>query len=199
MLFNTPEWSLVGRGSIENFNQDPFGNGVRERTIIGVNNIGRGGTGFEPSGRSVFGKEYVTSQQGFSQGSYENVFYKYKDENTLSELIAIAIAPPYFPDTMMAHAIINQQKTLASPYLIFPNDRLILSISKSRPYFFSTEAANPYTTGSIQHDVKLSTGSINITLYGSLISNGREFHDPLNQELSSDAIHEVVIGETKTW
>lgn len=199
MLFKTPEWSLVGRGSIENFNQDPYGNGVRERTIIGVNNIGRAGTGFDPSGRSMFGKEHVTSQQGFSNGTYENVFFKYKDENTLSDLIAIATAPPYFPDNMTAHAVINQQKTLVSPYLLFPNDRLVLSISKSRPYFFSTEAANPYTTGSIQHDVKLSTGSINITLYGSLVSNGAEFHDPLNQELSSDAIHEVVIGETKTW
>jgi len=196
-VFNNPEWSLIGRGSIENFNQDLGGNGFRARTIVAANNLGRGGTGFEPSGRSMFGKEYVTSQ-GLSQGSYSNVFYKYKDGNILSELIDIATTASPTPE-FYATSTINQQKTLTSPYLLFPNDRIVFSISKSRPYFFSTEVASPYTSGSIQHDVKLSTGSINITLYGSLVSNGREFHDPLNQELSSDAIHEVVIGETKTW
>jgi hypothetical protein len=196
-VFNSPEWSLIGRGSIENFNQDLGGNGFRARTIVAANNLGRGGTGFEPSGRSTFGKEYVTSQ-GLSQGNYSNVFYKYKDGNILSELIDLATAASPTPE-FYATSAINQQKTLTSPYLLFPNDRLVFSISKSRPHFFSTEVARPYTSGSIQHDVKLSTGSINITLYGSLISNGREFHDPLNQELSSDAIHEVVIGETKTW
>ena len=56
-------------------------------------------------------------------------------------------------------------------------------------------APSPYTMNKIQHDIKLTTGSINITLYGSLVSNGREFHDTLNQPLASDAIHEVVIGE----
>jgi hypothetical protein len=197
ILFNNKEWSLVGKGSIENFNQDPGGNGFRSRNIVGVNNIGRGGTGFEPSGRSIFGKEYVTSQD-FSKNSYPNVFYKYKDGNTLQELVDIATSASPIPE-FYATSVINRQTTLSSPYLIFPNDRLILSISKSRPYFFSTEVQHPYTTGSIQHDIKLSTGSINITLYGSLISNGSEFHDPLNQELSSNAIHEVVIGETKTW
>ena len=35
--------------------------------------------------------------------------------------------------------------------------------------------------------------------YGSLVAKGREFHDTLNQSLASDAVHEVVIGETKTW
>ena len=89
--------------------------------------------------------------------------------------------------------------TKVSPYLLFPNDKLIMCISKSRPFFLSTEAPSPFTMNKIQHDIKLTTGSINITLYGSLVSNGREFHDTLNQQLSSDAIHDVVVGGTKTW
>ena len=32
-------------------------------------------------------------------------------------------------------------------------------------------------------------------MYGSLISDGREFHDTLNQPLTSDAIHEAIFGE----
>ena len=79
-----------------------------------------------------------------------------------------------------------------------PGDKLVLSVSKSRPFFFSTLVPEPHTSGSIQHDIKLTTGSINITLYGSMVSYGREFHDPLNQELTTDAVHEVIVGETKT-
>jgi hypothetical protein len=193
-LFNTKQWSLAARGSIESFNSDIYGNGFRERTIVGVNNLGRGGTGFQPSGRSIFGKEYVTSQ-GLNKKYYDNPFYLYGSQEILDQLTAIATpGSPFF-----ATSIINQQVSKVSPYLLFPNDRLVLSISKSRPFFFSTLVSSPYTSGSISHDIKLSTGSINITLYGSLVSNGSEYHDTLNQELASDAVHEVVVGETKTW
>ena len=99
----------------------------------------------------------------------------------------------------MPTSLINKSTTKTSPYLLLPGDKLVLSVSKSRPVFFSTKISSPYTSGSIQHDIKLTTGSINITLYGSLVANGREFHDTLNQSLASDAVHEVVIGETKTW
>jgi len=191
-IFNFPEWSLVGRGNIENFNQDPGGNGFRERTIVAVNNLGRGGTGFEPSGRSIFGKEYVTSQ-GLSQKSYPNVFYKYKNSSILNELKTIASTASPTPE-FYATSVVNQQTSKASPYLLFPNDKLILSVSKTRPYFFSTEVSSPYTTGSIQHDIKLSTGSINITLYGSLVANGQEFHNNSSQ-IASDAVHEVIFGD----
>jgi hypothetical protein len=199
-IFNTAQWGLSGRGSIENFNSDPNGNGFRERTIVGINNFGRGGSGFQPSGRSIFGKEYTTSQ-GINKDYYDNPFYLYKDANILNALVDLATASFSNPSYagFYATSLINQQVSKVSPYLLFPNDRLVLSVSKARPFFFSTDAARPYTSGSIQHDIKLSTGSINITLYGSLVANGAEYHDTLNQPLASEAVHEVVIGETKTW
>jgi hypothetical protein len=40
----------------------------------------------------------------------------------------------------------------------------------------------------------LMTGAVNVVLYGSLLREGKEFHDTLNQPLASDAIHEVVVG-----
>jgi hypothetical protein len=200
-LFQTERWSLSGDKSYEPFFPALAEQGFRDRTIVAINNFGRGGSGFEPSGRSILGKEYITTQQLKKIKSCPNVFYKYKDSTILATLLDIAddARRASANQEFYATSILTQQSTAASPYLVFPNDRLVLSVSKSRPYFFSTGAPSPYTTGSICHDIKLSTGSINITLYGSLVSNGREFHEGLNQTLASDAVHEVVIGESKTW
>jgi hypothetical protein len=169
--------------------------GSRISGIMSVNNFSRGATGFEPSGRSIFGKEYTTSQD--KSEFFQNPFYLYQGQDTLASL-KNSISVSGAGSVVMASQIIQQGKTSVSPYLLFPGDKLVLSVSKSRPVFFSTLTSSPWTSGSIQHDIKLTTGSINITLYGSLVSNGKEFHDTLNQPLSSDAIHEVVIGGTNT-
>jgi hypothetical protein len=50
-------------------------------------------------------------------------------------------------------------------------------------------------SGSYQQDVQLITGSINITLYGSQVQEGVEFHDTLNQPLASDVCHELLGAE----
>ena len=200
-VFNTPKWKIKGTGSGEPFNIVSHGygqfGGIRLRYLSSVNNLGRGCSGFQPSGRSILGKEYVTTQ-GISD-FFDNPFYLYKSDNILNDLKSIVTNNPNTAQWFYATSLINKSTTKTSPYLLLPGDKLVLSVSKSRPVFFSTKISSPYTSGSIQHDIKLTTGSINITLYGSLVANGREFHDTLNQSLASDAVHEVVIGETKTW
>jgi hypothetical protein len=79
-----------------------------------------------------------------------------------------------------------------SPYLINPGDKLILSISKTRPTVSASihDVPNPaaadigyqnlksYTTmtgSSSGHDVCLNTGSINITFYGSYVRAGNSY------------------------
>lgn len=190
LTFNTNLYDLFGDTG------GPNGSNFRTTNILSINNFGRGAVGFEPSGRSVLGKEYTTFNY---QPTYENPFYLYQGTNTLTDLKNSLPGTGGGDDVVIASTIVNKSKSTVSPYLVFPGDKLILSVSKSRPVFFSTLVSSPYTSGSIQHDIKLTTGSINITLYGSLVSNGREFHDTLNQQLSSDAIHDVVVGGTKTW
>jgi len=217
MLFNNRTWDLTRRGTSIPFNTTPRGGaggdyrgyGSRELVLVNVNNFGRSCSGFEPSGRSILGKEHATSQL---PNYYDNPFYKYK--NSIVKLDHMTTGPvSELPQTVdeaiyelsqpgeaaIAISVVQRQQNKTSPYLLFPNDRLIMCISKSRPFFLSAEAVSPFTMNQIQHDVKLTTGSINITLYGSLVSNGKEFHDTLNQELSTDAIHDVVVGGTKTW
>lgn len=211
-IFNTAKLKIDKRGTVQAFkslaNPPIIGSGSKETILINCNNFSRSGAGFEPSGRSIFGKEYASAATGdISKDIYDNPFFLYK--NSIVKLTHKSTGPVIetsktstdaITDMATEHVailtnVIQKQQSSVSPYLLFPNDKLILSISKSRPFFLSMMAPSPYTMNKIQHDIKLTTGSINITLYGSLVSNGREFHDTLNQPLASDAIHEVVIGE----
>lgn len=169
--------------------------GFREKTIVGVNNLGRGATGLEQSARSIFGKEFVTDRLT----DYKNPFKAYDVNGVGDYLSSLFDLDVVYPKVYFTQ-VISKQKTSVSPYLVLPGDKLSLTVSKSRPFCFQGSVASgslPFDP--LSHDIKLSTGSLNITLYGSLVSNGREFHDTLNQPLASDAIHETFIGGTKTW
>jgi hypothetical protein len=194
-LFSSSVWRIGDDSPL--FSSTP---GNRNRTINSINNFGRGGSGFQPSGRSILGKEYVTTQ-GKDIVFYDNPFYLYKNVTTAADIQSrISLGNPGQGNSIVyAYSLTSRQRSIVSPYLLFPGDRLVLSVSKTRPVFFSNLSSQPHTSGSVQHDIKLTTGSINITLYGSLVSNGQEFHDTLNQSLASDAVHEVVVGGTKTW
>lgn len=191
-LFNTPKLQL---GSFTTTNYD------QQTRMPYINNFGRGATGFEHSGRSLFGKEFSSSHAFDSQGKITNPFYLSEGaggltgDNIASKLSATRpqIAQAFNTGSrFISVAAIPLESKTPSPYLVKKSDTLVLAISKTRPVFFDTSSGA--TSGSIVHDVQLVSGAINITLYGSLIKEGREYHDTLNQPLSSDAIHEITIG-----
>lgn len=80
-----------------------------------------------------------------------------------------------------------------SPYLVNPGDKLVLAVSKCRPAVTSSFHNVPATTNGVHkgmnqlktalypygadagHDVTLSTGSINITFYGSYVRQGSRY------------------------
>jgi hypothetical protein len=77
-----------------------------------------------------------------------------------------------------------------SPYLLLPGDKITLMVSKTRPVIYTTAAtivdtfvgsngqARVYDyvlTGS-HSTVKLNTGDINVTFYGSYVKEGMEYH-----------------------
>lgn len=87
-----------------------------------------------------------------------------------------------------------------TPYILFPEDNIILGIESIVPYasgsrtrFFNTgsvEQSYLEVTGSLH---RILSGSAKITLYGSLIQNNQEkIFNSLNQNLVSPAIHELV-------
>lgn len=154
-----------------------------------VSPLGRGGTGFDQSGRCILGNEYVT-WQGLTDQTAETVANPfYVGPHGLDAEQTAALNSPTYVAT--ASAIIQMGSHFPSPYMVMPGDRLILSISKTRLHVFSQELK---FSGSL-HDVALSAGNVNVTLYGSQIAEGVEYHDTLNQSLGSNFVHEMIGAE----
>lgn len=184
---------------------------VNSNTGLGINAIytnvknvdvfGRSFKGFDPSGRSIFGKEFVTTQNSITKtGQYKNPFYVSSSKADLPANMKAVIANSSLKSIIAG--TINLGSNFQSPYLVLPGDKLTLSISKMRPVIYSYNGTNPfggapmdYFTGSLRHDVTLATGSIKVTLYGSLLNQLREYHDPMNSPTSTNAVHEVLGAE----
>ena len=81
-----------------------------------------------------------------------------------------------------------------SPYILYPTDRLVFGWQTAQPYSFkrvSDNGTGPHMTIAQNASEELPT-KMKITLYGSYLSDGKETHDPLNQKLTSNALHEAM-------
>ena len=158
----------------------PVNNGrsFRNSFSIAINPFGRGMKG-KQSGRSLFGKEYVmptddppsTLASRFASGSYNDVY------------------------------LFNYEKGITSPYILLPNDKLILAFAKYRGCATGSALSSWNYTSNLDvniHDVGINVGSVEITLYGSLIKNAKEYHDPLNSILDTNSVNESIGSEAIT-
>ena len=155
-----------------------------------INNFGRSQTGFAPSGQSIFGKEYKSIS---NLNTIDNKFYfsgaiQPDFETTIDSNDEFVITHP-----------VNKLAYSDSPYLVYPDQKLILAISKARPRVYSNDTISTdpdYYFNGDSHDIKIPSGSnVKITLFGSLIQENKEYHDTLNQPLDSEAIHEVIAND----
>jgi len=178
-------------------------------TVSSLDPFGRGMSGFAPSGGSIFGGEYVTPQvniNGISEIS--NPYYIKQSERIVESVSNISStfnnvfknfgysSPPtagqetsYVVNVADSSIFVSNK---ASPYLVYPEDKFVLSISKTRPAISGSEHIVPNSAAadiglqtmtkysnlvgsSSGHDVCLSTGSINITFYGSYVRGGNSY------------------------
>lgn len=166
--------------------------------IQSINPIGRSSKGFEPSGRSYFGKEFNTFQN-IKEGRVNNPLFVSSSYESFPTSFKTVLEDSEFQGYAKFAVPVNISNP--SPYLILPGDKLTLSISKMRPAIHTngvdaaTGSPVDYWRNSLRHDVWVNTGSIKVTLYGSLVKNHKEFHDTLNQEIASEAIHETLCAE----
>jgi hypothetical protein len=172
--------------------------------LSGIDTFGRGMTGFSPSGGSIFGGEYVSigKENLLSDGQVKNPFYiKNNTERSqvFNEISSSILTGRDFSRDLYVYSVsdlfLGERKN--SPYLLYPGEQLVLSISKTRPayknfkvdvntsvnsnarlYGIGTHISSSYYNdlGGIQgHDVQFNTGSINITLYGSYVRAGNSY------------------------
>lgn len=163
--------------------------------IAYIDPVGRGGTGFQPSGRAVLGNEFVTLQ-GLRDQTGLTVTNPFYVSGTLSNPMAKTLSsPPTSSFSVRASTVIPLVSSFPSPYLVFPGDKLILGISKMRPIILKPGATAPQFSGSISHDISLNKGTIYVTLYGSEIQEGHEHHPTTTQVVASDVVHELIGAE----
>lgn len=169
--------------------------------VTSVDPFCRGMTGFSPSGGSIFSSEYSTSQGIIINNSVKNPFYIKNEDNKLNQIEALyKCLNNRFSDIVKISAFSLASKK-SSPYLVNPGDKLFLAISKGRPSYKTLKDViikevigdddvnvkkgigkvneSLYYIDELNetegHDVQLSTGSINITFYGSYVRESKEY------------------------
>lgn len=75
------------------------------------------------------------------------------------------------------------------PYLLLPEDELIFGLDYLPTIVFGALQANELSGSHIK---LLSTGSASVTFYGSFFKEGKPYTPSLNQNLTSNAVHEVI-------
>ncbi len=154
------------------------GDKLRNSFAIAVNPFGRSMRG-NAAGRSVFGKEFSTP-----------------DADGISALAR------FFPAGIGSFCdvyLYNYEQTAISPYILFPQDKLVLSVSKYRACVSQSavDGTVPFNFNANMnlnraHDIFMDSGTVKITMYGSMVREATEFHDTLNSRLDTNAVHEMI-------
>ncbi len=137
---------------------------------------GRGQNGI--AGRSLFGGEFVIPSSGN----------------------ALPHAMWYLPSGTNVSGnvyLYNKVQNKYSPYLINPKDKLIAYLSVCHPAMKNdlneeTGVPTAWEVSSSYDGAGIPEGVGMLTLFGSFIKEGSEFHDTLNQRLETNEIHEVI-------
>ncbi len=147
------------------------------------------------TGRSILGNHIALLNPNDVNASVNNVKTYEHDYEGLTARSGATHRVKVFADVI--------SKTKSSPYLLYPEDNLVLCVNKHRSCASTWVHDNSEGVGTSRgwpnillanHDVQILQGAVNITLYGDLIRNDREFHDTLNQRLETEELWET-IGE----
>lgn len=137
---------------------------------------GRGQNGI--AGRSLFGGEFVIPSS--SNALPHAMWYLPSGTNVSGNVY-----------------LYNKVQNKYSPYLINPKDKLIAYLSVCHPAMKNdlneeTGVPTAWEVSSSYDGAGIPEGVGTLTLFGSFIKEGSEFHDTLNQRLETNEIHEVI-------
>lgn len=163
--------------------------------IVYVNPFQRNNRGLTlpTDGRSIMGGQFASPQpvnvnDVTSYAFVKNPFFIHEN---LDEV------PAYFKDFGVGSTVDNGYPSIGfmsilegstdSPYIVYPTDDLVISLAKSRPSMSGTVYRH-------DHDVKISQGTMYITIYGSYVKAQKEIHEISRRVNDSRSIHASVLG-----
>lgn len=175
---NIPQYYWPGGTSYRNFGETQY-TGRSFETQVGTYGGGFNGTA---SGNRLFDEYSLTS---------------FKD--TASNLADINVFDPRIRASggkieslrSSNQAIVTGEKQKFTPYILLPTDRLIFGIDNPQVLHHNQKMlhSNELTSSFL----KLRTDKpMKVTFFGSLIKNKQEFHDTLNQHLTTLGVHEAI-------
>jgi hypothetical protein len=151
-----------------------------------ISPLSRGTTKLSFSGNSILGGNIAAFN---FENKIRNPLYSGYTKASLPSVYADQINSASFRfDAVSVYSTVDSRP---SPYLMLPGDKLTISMSKTRPAidrakdsgtqfqpFMGPSGAryNNYILTGRHGTVMLNTGSINITVYGSYIQEGEEYH-----------------------
>lgn len=151
----------------------------KESYIGSIDPYGRGSS-IDPCGRSIFGKEFTTPQiSEFNIQSNNKKLFGNPGTGNAGD----------YPE------IWSFDSNVPSPYIIYPKDSLMLTLSKHRPLISVNALYTSLGAPTGSHDFVVLPGKINITLFGSLLREGVENNDGHNPNGTTAAVHEVIGGD----
>lgn len=153
--------------------------------ITTVNPFGRAKTGMNVDASTPYGKEFLGLES-----TYPNPFSPLNgtDVSAVASHIAISGSGMRYK----ASGLVSNVNCKQSPYLIRPGDKLLFAISKGRPWYPINRRFPVLTSRYSEHDVKLGVGKIKASFFGTHLQAERERLIGLEQDLTSNAIHQVV-------
>jgi hypothetical protein len=101
--------------------------------------------------------------------------------------------PVLTPTTLIEQVkLANLDQNTISPYLFSENDNLVIYISAPICALTSSNSFPYGGTAVANYQNTINSGTMYLTLYGSEVADGSEFHDTLNQRLETNEVHEAV-------
>lgn len=148
-----------------------------------VSPLARGTSRQEFNGNSILGGNIAYANV---ESTVKNPLYVSESLSKLpSEFQTILSDPTFNFDAVSIYSTVDSRP---SPYLVMPGDKLTFCISKTRPVIDRMALSNTRVTTTTFYDfqdyiltgshdaVVLNTGSIDVTIYGSYVREGVEYH-----------------------
>lgn len=146
-------------------------NGLGVSMFMSDHSGGRNYEGFERGSRGL-----INNYPGITPGT------KYKTFSVLNSA-----------DTVSVSSVSANSIDKASPYVLLPGDELIFGWQYPVNLSYAEFTNGLNDTG--HKNIMQILGNTRVHLYGSLMSDGREYHEYNNTPLTSNAIHEVIGSE----
>ena len=96
-------------------------------------------------------------------------------------------------DPIVGETVDSSTIDQVSPYVLFPEDKLIFGWQYPVPEQSVTKLPSP-AGQTLFNQMKLF-GETKVYFYGSLLKNNKETHNTLNQNLTSNSVHEIIGAE----